>query len=187
MTTRRQFIKNSTKASAAVYLGAIGFSAKSYGRILGANEKVNLGIVGFSDRFRSSLFPSFKNHYKELNFDIIAVSDIWKLRREEGKEFLKKQLDHDIATCINNDELYKTVKNAAGEVLGSENVEETELRMGAEDFGYYAQQIPACFYRVGVMNKEKGIVAGVHTPPFNIDENAIEVGMGLMAWLGTCV
>ena len=56
-------------------------------------------------------------------------------------------------------------------------VEETELRMGAEDFGYYAQQIPACFYRVGVMNKEKGITSGVHTPTFNIDENAIEIGM----------
>ena len=81
----------------------------------------------------------------------------------------------------------KSVKNAASEFLGSENVEETELRMGAEDFGYYAQQIPACFYRLGVMNKEKGIVSGVHTPTFNIDENAIEVGMGLMAWLGTCI
>jgi metal-dependent amidase/aminoacylase/carboxypeptidase family protein len=63
-------------------------------------------------------------------------------------------------------------------------VEETELRMGAEDFGYYAQQIPACFYRVGVMNKEKGIISGVHTPTFNIDEDAIETGMGFMAWVG---
>ena len=66
-----------------------------------------------------------------------------------------------------------------------ENVEETEIRMGAEDFGYYSQQIPACFYRVGVMNKEKGIISGVHTPTFNIDENAIEIGMGMMAWLGS--
>jgi predicted dehydrogenase len=107
MTTRRQFIKNSTKASAAVYLGAIGFSAKSYGRIPGSNDRVNLGVVGFSDRFRQSHFPSFKNHYKELNFDIIAVSDIWKVRREEGQAFLKKELDHDITACVNNDELYK--------------------------------------------------------------------------------
>ena len=56
--------------------------------------------------------------------------------------------------------------------------------MGAEDFGYYTQQIPGCFYRLGVMNKEKGIISGVHTPTFNIDENAIEIGMGMMAWLG---
>src|SRR5690349_9391313 len=107
MSSRRQFIKETSKAYAVVYLGAIGFSAKSYGRLLGANDRVNLGIIGFSDRFRTSLFPSFKNHYKELNFDIIAISDIWKIRREEGKAFLKKELDHDITTCINNDELYK--------------------------------------------------------------------------------
>jgi len=107
MSSRREFIRQTSKASAAFYLGAIGFSAKSYGRILGANDRVNIGVVGFSDRFRQSLFPSFKNHYKELNFDIVAVSDIWKVRREEGINFLKKELDHDLIPCINNDELYK--------------------------------------------------------------------------------
>jgi predicted dehydrogenase len=107
MPTRREFVKQSSKATVAAYLGAIGFSAKSYGRILGANDKVNIGVVGFSDRFRQSLFPSFKNHYKELNFDIVALSDIWKVRREEGISFLKKELDHDIIPCINNEELYK--------------------------------------------------------------------------------
>jgi predicted dehydrogenase len=113
MSSRREFIKKTSKASAAVYLGAIGFSAKSYGRILGANDRVNLGVIGFSDRFRQSHFPCFKNHYKELNFDIIAVSDIWKLRREEGRDFLKKELDHDITSCINNEELYK-IKDVDG-------------------------------------------------------------------------
>lgn len=68
--------------------------------------------------------------------------------------------------------------------VGEANVEETEKRMGAEDFGYYSQVIPGCFYRLGVMNKEKGITSGVHTPTFNIDESAIEIGMGMMAWLG---
>lgn len=71
--------------------------------------------------------------------------------------------------------------------MGADRVSETELRMGAEDFGYYAQQIPACFYRLGTMNREKGITAGVHTPVFNIDEDAIETGMGMMAWLGSSV
>jgi len=59
--------------------------------------------------------------------------------------------------------------------------------MGAEDFGYYSQLIPGCFYRLGVMNQEKGITAGVHTPTFNIDESASEIGMGMMAWLGSSV
>ena len=107
MSSRRVFIKQSSKAAAAVYLGAIGFSAKSYGRIMGANDRVGVGVVGFSDRFRQSLFPCFKNHYKELNFDIVGVSDIWKLRREEGAAFLRKELDHDVTSCINNDALYK--------------------------------------------------------------------------------
>jgi predicted dehydrogenase len=70
-------------------------------------------VIGFSDRFRQSHFPSFRNHYKELNFDIIAVSDIWKLRREEGSDFLRKELDHDITPCINNEELYK-IKDVDG-------------------------------------------------------------------------
>jgi hippurate hydrolase len=61
------------------------------------------------------------------------------------------------------------------------------MRMGAEDFGYYAQQIPACFYRVGVMNEAKGITSGVHTPTFNVDEDAIETGIGVMAWLGASI
>ncbi|MBK5271480.1 MAG: amidohydrolase [Bacteroidia bacterium] len=87
----------------------------------------------------------------------------------------------------NNEQLNEVARKKGEEYLGADKVEETELRMGAEDFGYYARQIPACFYRVGVMNKEKGITSGVHTPTFNIDENAIEVGIGIMAWLGSSV
>ena len=96
-------------------------------------------------------------------------------------------IDKGYPAVINNEQLNTAVRESAIDLLGKENVEETELRMGAEDFGYYAQQIPACFYRVGVMNKEKGVTSGVHTPTFNIDESAIEVGMGLMAWLGISV
>ncbi len=100
---RRKFIQQSSAAA----LGALAFSAKSYANILGANDKVRVGVVGFSDRFRQSLFPAFEFHYKELNFDIIAVSDIWKKRREEGQAFLKEKMGHDIQACVNNDELYK--------------------------------------------------------------------------------
>jgi amidohydrolase len=79
-----------------------------------------------------------------------------------------------------------TAKNweLADDYLGKQNVEETEIRMGAEDFGFYTQQIPGCFFRLGVRNEAKGIVHNVHTPNFDIDERAIELGMGVMAWLG---
>ncbi|CAN5136946.1 Gfo/Idh/MocA family oxidoreductase [soil metagenome] len=99
---RRNFIKRSTMAT----IGAMAFSAKSYANIIGANDRVRVGVVGFSDRFKSSLLPSFMNHHKELNFDIVAVSDIWKLKREAGHAQLKEKMGHDIKACLNNDELY---------------------------------------------------------------------------------
>ena len=89
---------------------------------------------------------------------------------------------------VNNDEkLYPVARTRAEEFIGKENVLETELRMGSEDFGFYTQEIPGCFYRLGVMNEAKGIISGVHTPTFNIDESAIEKGMGMMAWLGASI
>ena len=108
MPSRRKFIRNSALAAAGTYIGAMGFSAKSYANIPGANDRVRLGAIGFSDRFRQSLFPSFFNHYQELNFDFVAVSDIWKVRREEGQAFLKNAMGHDIKACMNNEELYNT-------------------------------------------------------------------------------
>ncbi|HEY4966131.1 MAG TPA: M20 family metallopeptidase [Puia sp.] len=89
---------------------------------------------------------------------------------------------------VNNDEeLYPVARIRAEEYAGRENIQETEVRMGAEDFGFYTQEIPGCFYRLGVMNVAKGIISGVHTPTFNIDESAIEKGMGMMAWLGVSI
>lgn len=86
---------------------------------------------------------------------------------------------------VDNDPLF-TEENwqLADRYMGKENVQETEVRMGAEDFGYYTQQIPGCFFRLGVRNDEKGIIHNVHTPQFDIDERAIETGIGIMAWLG---
>lgn len=105
--SRRAFIKKTGIAGTSLYLGSIGFSAASYRRIVGANDRVNVGVVGFSDRHKDAHLPSFMNLYKELNFDVIAVSDIWKKRREEGVAMWKQKLGHDVKACMNNDELYK--------------------------------------------------------------------------------
>ncbi len=96
-------------------------------------------------------------------------------------------IDVGYPSVYNNEVLNEKVKAKAVEMVGDAHVEETELRMGAEDFGYYTQQIPGCFFRLGVMNNEKGINSGVHTPTFNIDEEGIETGMAMMAWLGASV
>src|ERR1700712_3985069 len=104
--SRRTFIRQAALAGAGVMLTKNSWSAKSYSRIIGSNDRVRVGVVGFSDRHRSSHIPSFMNHYKELNFDVVAVSDIWKLRREEGAAVWKEKMGHDIVACRNTEELY---------------------------------------------------------------------------------
>jgi amidohydrolase len=84
---------------------------------------------------------------------------------------------------INDPELTEELIQAATDYLGKENVEELEIWMAAEDFAFYSQIMPASFYRLGVRNEEKGIVSPVHTTTFDIDEDALKIGMGLMAWL----
>ena len=104
--SRRSFIKQAALAGAGVAVAKAGFSAQSYRRIIGSNDRVRVGVVGFSDRHKSSHIPSFMNHYKELNFDVVAVSDIWKTRREEGSAIWKEKMGHDVTACRNNEELY---------------------------------------------------------------------------------
>lgn len=115
---RRHFLKTSVKAATATYIATMGFSAKSYARIIGANDRVRLGVIGFADRFRQSHLPCFMEHYKELNFDIVALSDIWKLRRDEGQQYLKEKMGHDIIACKNNDELH-ALKDIDGVFIAS--------------------------------------------------------------------
>lgn len=83
----------------------------------------------------------------------------------------------------NNPELTERAKQYAVEYLGADKVVDLDIWMAAEDFAYYTQEVPATFYRLGVRNEAKGITSSVHTPTFNIDEEALEVGMGLMAWI----
>ncbi len=104
--SRRDFIKKTAITTAGIYMGASAFSARSYRNIIGSNDRVKVGVVGFSDRHKSSHMPCFMNHYKELNFDIVAVSDIWSKRREEGVAMWKGKMNHDIIACRNNEEMY---------------------------------------------------------------------------------
>ncbi len=128
-----------------------------------------------------------------------AMNEEWRFR---AHELIKKQstelvrsmggeidilIDVGYPFVLNNEELTKEATKKAVEFYGSQNIEQTELRMGAEDFAYYSHKIPACFFRLGVGNASQGITAGVHTPVFNIDERAIEKGMGIMAFLAASV
>ncbi len=83
----------------------------------------------------------------------------------------------------NNPVLTRSIRKAAEEYLGKENVVDIDLTLGSEDFAYYSQVIPASFYRLGTRNEAKGITSYIHTPTFDIDEDALAIGPGLMAWM----
>jgi len=84
---------------------------------------------------------------------------------------------------VNDEVITASARSLAEEYLGKENVEDLDLRMTADDFASFSQAIPSCYYRLGIRNEALGITSGVHTATFDIDEKALETGMGLLAWL----
>ncbi len=126
-----------------------------------------------------------------------AMDEVWRFKAHElmmqqakglslatGAE-IDFKVDVGYPTVDNEPIITEAAWKLADTYMGASNVEETEKRMGAEDFGYYSQVIPGCFFRLGVRNENKGIIHNVHTPNFNIEEESIENGVGMMAWLGT--
>ncbi|HYW95457.1 MAG TPA: Gfo/Idh/MocA family oxidoreductase, partial [Bacteroidales bacterium] len=106
-TNRRTFLKNTSAASAGIMIGGLGMSAKSYGRILGANDRVHVGILGFSDRFNGSLKKAFHKYADDMNFEFTALADLWSRRREEGAAAIKDLTGRKIKLLRNSDELWE--------------------------------------------------------------------------------
>src|SRR5580698_4292759 len=100
---RREFLKI---GGAALATTAVSWNARSYASVVGANDRVRVGIVGYGDRMRQGDIPAFQAHAKEMNFEIVAVSDIWNRRREEGAAYLQKLNGGTVVPVRNNDELY---------------------------------------------------------------------------------
>lgn len=154
-----------------------------------------LSITSVQGGYTTNVIPS----EVKLMGTFRAMDEEWRFRAHELIRKLATELVHSMGAeidlhidvgypMVHNDEaLDKVARAEAAQYMGKEHVLETEIRMGAEDFGYYTRQIPGCFYRLGVMNEQKGITSGVHTPTFNIDESAIEIGAGMMAWMGAHV
>ena len=101
--SRRDFLKVAGLGTAGL---ALSSRASSYANIVGANDRIRVGVVGFSDRFKSALSKAFQKNAEELNFEFVAVSDIWSRRRDEGAEYLGKLSGKSIAKARNNEELY---------------------------------------------------------------------------------
>ncbi len=151
-----------------------------------------LSICSFQGGNTTNVIPS----EVKLMGTFRAMDEAWRFKahdliRKQTKGLVEAMgaeadvhIDVGYPTVDNNPALTGAAWALADEFMGDGNVLETELRMGAEDFGYYTQNVPGCFFRLGVRNEELGIVHNVHTPKFNIDERAIQTGVGIMAWLG---
>ena len=115
--SRRSFVK--TTAFSAAALGASRLCAFGNPAVPGANDRIRVGVVGFSDRFKGSLLPSFVEHAKAQNVDIVALSDLWSRRRQEGQAQIEKLVGHPIEVCRNNEELYETVKDLDAVIIST--------------------------------------------------------------------
>ena len=150
-----------------------------------------LSITSFQAGNTTNVIPSTV----KLMGTFRAMNEAW---RYKAHELIKKQvrgmveamgatadvhIDVGYPFVFNDPELHTHAVGAAEQFAGEENISETELRMGGEDFAYYTHIVPGCFFRLGCGNTLKNINSNVHTPTFNIDEDAIAHGMGMMAWL----
>jgi amidohydrolase len=151
-----------------------------------------LSICAISGGHTTNVIPS----EVKLMGTFRAMDEEWRFRahdliRREAEGLVKSmggELDLHIDVgypVLYNQEAFTTKNRILAEAyLGEGRVETTELRMASEDFSYYTHVIPGCFFRLGTRNEAMGLTSGVHTPTFNIDERAIEIGVGVMAWLG---
>jgi amidohydrolase len=116
----------------------------------------------------------------------VVHEEINKIATEVADEY-KTEIEITIpegSPCLINDfTLTGNTKKAAQEFLGEKNVEDLDIRMTSEDFAFFSEKLPVCFFRLGTGNKSENIISPVHTATFNIDENALEIGAGLLAYI----
>ena len=132
-----------------------------------------VSLKGTMRTFNEEERNSIKNKIKELSREVSRQFDV------EADVFIEEGYP----VLINDVSLTESLRNSAKGFLGDNNVKEIPQLMTAEDFAWYSHKTKACMYRIGTSNAEKGIVSKQHTPTFDIDEDALEIGMGLMAWL----
>jgi amidohydrolase len=125
-------------------------------------------------------FRTFNEVWRERAHELIRETAML-VAKSQGAE-CEVVIDKGYPFLENNADITNIARAAAEEFLGKENVIDLDLRMTAEDFASFAQRVPACFYRLGTANTERGITSGLHTPRFDVDEKAIETGTGLMTW-----
>ncbi|MFN3784398.1 MAG: M20 family metallopeptidase [Spirosomataceae bacterium] len=165
-------------------------------QIISRNKKpANPSVLSFGRFIADGVTNVIPNEVK-IEGTYRCMDEEW---REEGLRKMKKMAegiaDAMGAVCDfqvvrgypflkNNPFVTQRARAAASSYVGAENIVDLDLWMAGEDFAYYSQVVDSCFYRLGTRNESKGIISGVHTPTFDIDEQALEIGPGLMAWMG---
>jgi amidohydrolase len=152
-------------------------SVLSFGKVI-ANGATNVipNDVYIEGTFRT-LNEQWRNEAHQRMLDLAH-----QLVQSMGGQ-LEFEIRRGYPALINDEELTAKVKNNAIDYLGSENVLDLDIWMAAEDFSFYSQLVPACFYRLGTRNESKGIISSVHTNTFDIEEDSLKIGSGLMAYL----
>jgi predicted dehydrogenase len=118
--SRRQFVKTlSASAAVSAMPGILQAQKAPSQNVIGANSRINVACIGLSDRFTNALLPSFLKSKDELNFDMVALADLWSVRREEGKALLEKQLGHGIDLYRSDEELYEKAKNVDAVIIST--------------------------------------------------------------------
>ncbi|MDD3546215.1 MAG: Gfo/Idh/MocA family oxidoreductase [Kiritimatiellae bacterium] len=118
--TRRNFVKSaSAGASLAALPGILKAQQAPSQNVAGANSRVNVACVGYSDRFRGALLPSFLKSKDDLNFDMVALADLWSARREEGKAGIEAKIGHGIDVYKSDEDLYEKAKNVDAVIIST--------------------------------------------------------------------
>ena len=152
-------------------------SVLSFGKVI-ANGATN--IIPNQVKIEGTMRTMNEEWRKQMQEKIVKIA---KFTAEAMGGKCEVEIISGYPALINNEKITKQASNFAKQYLGNNNVEDMDIRMTAEDFAYFSQEYPATFYRLGTMNKEKGIINPLHSENFDIDENALKHSSGLMAWL----
>lgn len=155
-------------------------SVLSFGRIIGEGRtNVIPDIVTVDGTIRTFNEPWRKEIHKKIKTTAQSIA-------KNAGGSCDVRIAHGYPFLVNDKKTTEKARKSAKEYLGEHNVLDINLKMTAEDFSYFADNAPACFYRIGTGNKKAGIISTLHTSTFEIDEKSLEIGMGLMAWIGVC-
>ncbi len=165
----QQIVSRTAKPDMPTVLSFGKIEANGRNNVIPENVKLHGTFRTFNEEWRNKAHQKIKDIAINISNSFGAKCDVEIIK---GYPFLSNDI-----------KLSEFFRKNAEDYLGKNNVVDLDIAMTAEDFSYYSHVIPACFYRLGTRNKEKGITSALHTSTFNIDEKALETGMGLMAWI----